>query len=41
MMKIDCLPLNWDGFAYLNEPKNYEKTIDRTAETSADDQIPF
>lgn len=41
MMKIDCTPLNWDGFAYLNAPKEYaEKTIDRS-ETASDQDIPF
>ena len=27
MIKIDSIPTNWDGFAYLNEP--YEKKDDR------------
>lgn len=27
MIKIDVIPTNWDGFAYLNEP--YDKESDR------------
>ena len=25
LLKIDALPLNWDGFAYLNEPRQQEE----------------
>jgi hypothetical protein len=41
LMKIDCQPLNWDGFAYLNTPKNYnEPAIDRS-ENSDEPVRPF
>ena len=25
LLKIDALPMNWDGFAYLNTPKDHEE----------------
>ena len=40
LMKVDCTPLDWDGFAYLNTPKDYEKTIDRS-ESAVDEDLPY
>jgi hypothetical protein len=25
VLKLNAIPVNWDGWAYLNEPENYKK----------------
>ena len=37
MLKLETIPVGWDGFAYLNEPR----TDDRPKKQSNDDDPPF
>ena len=45
MLKLESVPLQWDGWAYLNEPRKDEapaaKKADRGGIEDLDDQIPF
>ena len=27
LLKLDTLPVNWDGFGYLNEPKDFSDNV--------------
>lgn len=43
MLKLDAIPLNWDGAAFLNDPKPREQAAPARAAPSADedDPLPF
>lgn len=49
MLKLEAVPLNWDGWAYLNDPKPKEEGAERpkrgqrgaAAGQAPDDDIPF
>lgn len=43
MLKLETVPLGWDGFAYLNEPKsNEERSSTRRGQSAGmDDDPPF
>lgn len=45
MLKLETVPVNWEGFAYLNEPKPREdapQTRPQADETPPfDDRVPF
>lgn len=47
MLKLESVPLNWDGWAYLNEPKPREDRQERSKQgqpgqdDSDDSNIPF
>lgn len=40
VLKIEAIPVNWDGWAYLNEPDEKKKEAPRKPETE-DEDIPF
>ena len=37
-LKLESIPVNWDGWAYLNTPK---PKADYTAKTKNTDDVPF
>lgn len=40
MLKLEAVPVGWDGWAYLNEPK--ERSESRQPQAASDpDDIPF
>lgn len=39
MLKLESVPLAWDGWAYLNEPQ--EKPANKRDAVKPDDDIPF
>ena len=47
MLKLDLMPLEWNGYAYINEPHDKEKPKtaeprpNRYRDTPEDDSIPF
>jgi hypothetical protein len=46
MLKLDVIPLEWNGYAFINEPYDKEKPKSeprpgRRAEPMSDDDIPF
>lgn len=46
MLKLDVIPLEWNGYAYINEPYDKEKPKSeprpgRRADPMDDDTIPF
>lgn len=46
MLKLDVIPLEWNGYAFINEPYDKEKPkaearSGRRAESMPDDDIPF
>jgi len=45
MLKVEAIPVGWDGWAYLNEPKEREerseKQADRPGVEGMGDDIPF
>lgn len=48
MLKLECVPLGWNGWAYLNEPKardaqqgQSEQTAQAPAPVDDSDSIPF
>lgn len=46
MLKLDVIPLEWNGYAYINEPYDKEKPKSephpgRRDEPMPDDDIPF
>jgi hypothetical protein len=43
MLKLESIPLNWDGWAYLNtpQPKDGDKKQQRKSEDDDSDAIPF
>jgi len=46
MLKLDVIPLEWNGYAYINEPYDKEKPKSeprpgRRSESMPDDDIPF
>jgi hypothetical protein len=42
MLKLESVPLQWDGWAYLNEPKTQEERQAKGGSVSEmSDDIPF
>lgn len=42
MLKLDVVPLMWNGYAYINEPYDASKPKGQTAsEHHSDDDVPF
>jgi hypothetical protein len=44
MLKLDNIPLReggWDGWAYINDPKQQEERQERKSATFEDDDLPF
>jgi hypothetical protein len=47
VLKLETIPLGWDGFAYLNEPRARDQTATRQPKQQAsgagfeDDDLPF
>ena len=40
MLKLEAVPVGWDGFAYLNEPKEREEAAPRGNSSSGRRQAP-
>lgn len=40
MLKLDMVPLGWDGWAYLSDPKPKDGVAPKSGR-DADDSIPF
>jgi hypothetical protein len=38
LLKLDAIPLNWDGFAYLNEPREREERPAQQSRGGGDDR---
>ena len=41
MIKLDTLPVSWDGFAYLNEPYEKDKPNDISDKPLDLSEVPF
>lgn len=41
MLKIEAIPVGWDGWAYLNEPRQDDKPRQPARRGRDDDQVPF
>jgi hypothetical protein len=44
MLKLDNIPLReggWDGWAYINDPRQQEERQERKSATFEDDDLPF
>jgi len=40
-IKLEAIPVGWDGYAYLNDPKPRENAPTRPPRASSDSDIPF
>lgn len=41
VLKIEAIPVNWDGWAYLNDPEEKKEAPKRREPEETDSDIPF